>query len=88
MPSRAKAKQTRLLAIDMQSGALVIDYQFAPSEAGFAQDMRVSEDGATIYLADTGLFKLSKANLIVFFVAKQTSRTLLGVIQRLAPRTE
>jgi len=85
-PGALEGKQTRLLAIDMQSGALVIDHLFAQGEAGFAQDMRVSADGSTVFLADTGLFKFTKASLIVFNVATQTSRTVLKGHRALSPQ--
>jgi len=76
-PGALEGKQTRLLAIDMGSGELVLDYVFAKGEAGFAQDMRVSPDGKTVFLADTGLFNFTQANLIVFDIATQTARTVL-----------
>lgn len=77
-PGALEGRQTRLIAIDIASGAKVVDYLFARGEAGFAQDMRVSPDGATVYLADTGLFRFTPANLIVFDVAAQRARTLLS----------
>lgn len=76
-PGALEGKRTRLLAIDMVSGELVVDYVFAKGEAGFAQDMRVSPDGKTVFLADTGLFNFTQANLIVFDVETKTARTVL-----------
>lgn len=76
-PGALEGKATRLLAVDKASGELVIDHTFAKEDAGFAQDMRVSPDGRTVFLADTGLFKFTKGNLIVFDVETQTSRTVL-----------
>jgi sugar lactone lactonase YvrE len=76
-PGALAGKQTELLAIDIATGALVSEYVFPRSEAGFAQDMRVSPDGATVYLADTGVFRFSPASLIVFDVARKTHRIVL-----------
>lgn len=76
-PGALEGRPTRLMAIDMSSGALVLDHVFQKDEAGFAQDMRVSPDGKTVFLADTGLFNFTKANLIVFDVETKTSRTVL-----------
>lgn len=76
-PGALEGRPTRLMAIDMSSGALVLDYVFPEGEAGFAQDMRVSLDGKTVFLADTGLFNFTKANLIVFDVETKTSRNVL-----------
>jgi hypothetical protein len=76
-PGALDNRRTRLIAIDIASGAMVLDHLFAEGEAGFAQDMRVSSDGRTVFLADTGLFRFSQANLIVFDVATETARTVL-----------
>jgi len=76
-PGALEGRRTRLLAIDIATSEILIDHEFAESEAGFAQDMRVSPDGRTVFLADTGLFRFTQANLIVFDVESQTSRTLL-----------
>lgn len=76
-PGALEGKQTQLLAIDISTGAKVLDYTFAKGEAGFAQDLRVSPDGMTVYLADTGLFRFSPASLIVFDVASQRARIVL-----------
>ncbi|MEQ9434234.1 MAG: L-dopachrome tautomerase-related protein [Hyphomonas sp.] len=76
-PGALEGKPTRLIAVNMASGEMVVDHTFAKNEAGFAQDMRVSPDGRTVYLADTGLFRFSKAGLIVFDVETQSARTLL-----------
>jgi sugar lactone lactonase YvrE len=76
-PGALEGRQTRLMAIDMGSGDLVVDHLFDRGEAGFAQDMRVSPDGETVYLADTGLFRFTKASLIVFDVGTQSVRTVL-----------
>ena len=76
-PGALEGKQTRLIAVDIASGQIVVDHLFGLDEAGFAQDMRVSPDGKTVFLADTGLFKFTEANLIAFDVETRTARTLL-----------
>lgn len=76
-PGALEGKRTRLMAIDRISGEMVLDHTFAKGEAGFAQDMRISPDGQTVFLADTGLFKFTKPSLIVFDVETQEARTLL-----------
>ncbi|MFZ4070861.1 MAG: SMP-30/gluconolactonase/LRE family protein [Caulobacterales bacterium] len=76
-PGALAGRATELIAIDMKTGAKLVQHSFAKGEAGFAQDMRVSPDGATVYLADTGVFRFTPASLIVFDVATQKARTVL-----------
>lgn len=76
-PGALEGKQTRLIAIDIGSGEIVVDHLFAKGEAGFAQDMRVTPDGDAVILADTGLFRFTEPNLIVFDVGTGRTRTLL-----------
>ncbi|MEP3224718.1 MAG: L-dopachrome tautomerase-related protein [Parasphingorhabdus sp.] len=85
-PGALEGKKTRLMAVDMTSGKLVVDHYFAEKEAGFAQDMRVSPDGNTVYLADTGLFKFTAAGLIIFDVPSKTSRTALKGHSTVSPQ--
>jgi sugar lactone lactonase YvrE len=66
----------RLLAFDMESREKLVDHKFAEG-INFAQDMRVSSDGNTVYLADTGLLTVTPAQLIVFDVPSLTSRRVL-----------
>ncbi len=85
-PGALEGKPTQLLALDLVTGAKLIDHAFAKTEAGMAQDMRVSKDGRTVFLADTGLFKFTKANLIVFDVDTQTSRVVLKGHSSVSPQ--
>jgi Major royal jelly protein len=71
-PSGLDFERTRLLAFDIVTQKQVFEYWFPPKTAQFAQDLRVSPDGNTVYLADTGLFRFTPASLIVFDVAKKT----------------
>lgn len=76
-PGALEGRNTQLLAIDIATGTKILDHHFSKDEAGFAQDMRVSQDGRTVFLADTGLFKFTQANLLVFDVESQVARTVL-----------
>lgn len=76
-PASLDHARTRLLAFDLQSGGLAFEYWFPPKEAQFAQDLRVSPDGRTVYLADTGLFRFTSASLLVFDIASKTFRKVL-----------
>ncbi len=67
-------ERTRLLAIDLTSGKTVFEHWFDKSEAQFTQDLRISADGNTVYLADTGLFRFTPASLLIFDVSKKTHR--------------
>jgi len=70
------ASGNRLLAFDMDSREMLIEHTFAEG-INFAQDMRVSRDGNTVYLADTGLLTVTPAQLIVFDVPTLTARRVL-----------
>ncbi len=85
-PGALEGKRTRLLAFDMESGQLALDHTFAEGEAGFAQDMRVSPDGKTVFLADTGLFEFTEPGLIVFDIESKTARTVLAGHPTVSPQ--
>ena len=85
-PGALEGKKTRLMAVDRTSGGLVVDHTFAKGEAGFAQDMRISPDGRTVFLADTGLFKFTKPALIVFDVESRRARTVLEAHPSVSPQ--
>jgi sugar lactone lactonase YvrE len=70
--------KTRLLAFDLNTNTLAFEYWFAPKEAQFAQDLRVSPDGKTVFIADTGLFKFTAPSIFVFDIASKTHRKLLS----------
>ena len=77
-PASLDHKRSRLLMFDLRSNTLALEHWFDEGEARFAQDLRVSPDGGTVYLADTGLFRFSPASLLVFDVASKTHRTMLS----------
>jgi sugar lactone lactonase YvrE len=70
-------QKTRLMAFDLKTRAVVFEHWFEAGQAQFAQDLRVSADGRTVILADTGLFKFTSPSLIVFDVGSKTYRKLL-----------
>jgi sugar lactone lactonase YvrE len=79
-PAGLDHDRTRVLAFDLGSRATspAFEYWFPGGVAQFAQDLRVSPDGATVYLADTGLFRFTPPSLIVLDVAARTYREVLG----------
>ena len=79
-PASLDHARTRLLAFDLRSNTVALEHWFAEGEARFTQDLRVSPDGATIYLADTGLFRFTPASLLVFEIATRTYHTVLSTV--------
>lgn len=77
-PASLDHENTRLIAFDLNTGEQSFEYRFPPKTAQFAQDLRVSPDGGTVFLADTGLFRFTNPGLIVFDVATKTARILLA----------
>lgn len=63
--------QTRVLAFDLATDALVFEHAFEPGVGRFAQDLRVSADGRTLVLADTGAFRFTEPELLVFDVEEK-----------------
>lgn len=70
-------RNTRLIAIDLETNEMVYDYTFETDDADFAQDIQISSDGNTAYLASTGLFGFIPANLIVLDLISGEARILL-----------
>jgi len=85
-PGAMEGRPTEVLAINPDTGELVFEFTFPKGEAGFAQDLRVSSDGNTVYLADTGLLRFTSASLIVLDVATRTSRVVLENHPTTAPQ--
>jgi hypothetical protein len=86
-PASIDHERTRLLAFDLRSNALVFEHWFPADEARFAQDLRVSPDGQTVYLADTGLFRFTPASLYVLDVASKAHRRVLGATPTTQPES-
>lgn len=69
----------RLLAFDLASGNIVHDYEFRPETApagSLLQDLRVSNDGSTVFIADASIWG-KKPAIIVYDVATRNARRVL-----------
>lgn len=69
----------RLLAFDLASGNIVHDYEFRPETApagSLLQDLRVSADGSTVFIADASMWR-KKPAIVVYDVARRNARRLL-----------
>lgn len=73
----------RLIAFDLATGNVVHDYKFhaeiAPS-GSFLQDLQVSADGSTIFIADASVWRQSPA-IVVYDVATRAARRVLEAHQ-------
>jgi len=69
----------RLIGFDLANGNIAHDYRFpsdiAPS-GSFLQDLQVSADGSTIFIADASVWRKSPA-IIVYDVATRSARRVL-----------
>lgn len=77
-PATLDRKRTRILAYDLTANRKVLDRELADGVGRFAQDLRVSADGRTLFLADTGAFRLTHAALVVVDVQSWTAREVLA----------
>lgn len=71
--------EPRLLAFDLATGSIVHDYEFRPDAApsgSFLQDLQVSADGSTVFIADASVWRQSPA-IVVYDVATRSARRLL-----------
>jgi sugar lactone lactonase YvrE len=69
----------RLLGFDLATGSVVHDYRFHPDIAqrgSFLQDLQVSADSGTIFIADASVWRKTPA-IIVYDVATRTARRVL-----------
>ena len=69
----------RLLAFDLTSGNIIHDYEFRPEAApagSLLQDLRVTADGATVFIADASMWR-KKPAIIVYDVATRSARRVL-----------
>ncbi len=72
-------RTARLLAFDLASGDVVHDHEFraAVAPAGsMLQDLQVSADGRTVFIADASIWRKSPA-LVVYDVETRTARRVL-----------
>ena len=69
----------RLLAFDLATGNIVHDYEFRPETApagSLLQDLRVTDDGTTVFIADASMWRKSPA-IVVYDVATRSARRVL-----------
>lgn len=76
-PAGTSSRATRLMAFDLATDRRVVDHAITEVAAPFAQDLRAAPDGATIYLADTGVLRFTEPAILVFDVASQATRRVL-----------
>lgn len=77
-PATLDRERTRIQAYDLRSNRRVIDHELAPGVGRFAQDLRVTPDGETLFLADTGAFRFTHAALLAVDVNDWSVRELLA----------
>lgn len=76
-PATLDRDRTRLQAFDLATDERVYDVQLPEGTARFSQDLRITPDGKTAILADTGAFKFTPASLIVLDLDTQETRRVL-----------
>ena len=76
-PATLDRERTRISAFDLASGERVVDHWLEPGVGRFAQDLRVSRDGRTLYLADTGAFHFLDGALLVVDLETWSVREVL-----------
>ena len=76
-PATLDRAQTRLQAFDLSTDTCVYDAALPEGVARFSQDLRITPDGKTAILADTGAFKFTDASLIVLDLETQATRSVL-----------
>lgn len=77
IPGQMENKATKIMAIDLKKNEVVLTHELPKGVGGLAQDLRVSRDGKTVYLADTGMFHFIPGSLVVFDVATKKARVVL-----------
>ncbi len=77
-PASFDFEHTRLSAFDLTTRQRVEYFEFPGHEAQFAQDLRITDDGRYILLADPGIFRFTAPKLIVYSVRDHSFRTALA----------
>lgn len=77
-PATLDRQRTRIIAYDLSQNVKVVDHLLAPGVGRFAQDLRVSRDGRTLFLADTGAFRFTHAALLVLDTQSWQVREVLA----------
>lgn len=76
-PPGLEDRATRLFGFDLNTNELVVDRELGSEVGMFSQDLRVSPDGNTMFLADTGAFFLADPALIVLDLKTMSARRVL-----------
>jgi hypothetical protein len=76
-PATLERERTRIIAFDLASGNKTVDHELDPGVGRFAQDLRVSADGKTMYMADTGAFQFTPGYLLVIDLETWSVQTRL-----------
>lgn len=77
---------SRLIAFSLDNGAIVHSHEFRPEIAprgSFLQDLQVSDDGRTVFIADTSIWRKSPA-IITYDVETRTARRVLEAHESVA----
>jgi streptogramin lyase len=85
-PASLDHAQSKLIAYDLKTNQRIFEFAFPKGDTQFGQDLRVTRDGKTLILADTGLFKFTAPALIVFDIPTKTYRKLLGTHPSMRPQ--
>lgn len=85
-PGAMEGRPTEVLALDPDTGSIVYEHLLPDDIGGFAQDLRVSEDGRWVYLADTGLFRFTSPALIILDTETNQARAVLQKHESTAPQ--
>ena len=64
-PAETARERTRIQAYDLGSNRRVVDHELDPGVGRFSQDLRVSRDGRTLFLADTGALRFTHGAILV-----------------------
>lgn len=86
MAGQDETRNTRLFAIDPASDEIVYDYTFPTDDADFAQDMQLTSNGQHMILANTGLFGVRPASLIVLDTNSGETWTVLEGHESVEPQ--
>ncbi len=76
-PAGLEDRPNRLMAFDLATDELLFEQELDEGAGMFLQDLRVSPDGNTVYLADTGAFFLASPAVVVFDVPSRGARRVL-----------
>lgn len=76
-PATLDRERTRIQAFDLRTNTRIVDHELEPGVARFSQDLRITPDGRTAILADTGAFQFTSASIIVLDLETMQTRPIL-----------